>query len=233
MLIGLDARHFYAVHRRGTGRNLVDLYTKLARVRPGWRVLAYHRGLDLQEDLLPSVCVRPARIEMVGDRLDAWQRWRLPPVGWRDRAAVLLEAADVLVYPSRGEGFGLPVLDAWSAGTAVLTSNTTSLPEVAADAALMAGVCALVERHRPRAVAGLGQHSTLMLRRLARRRALRVWYAGDDEDVLWKRSPLPSRMRACPRTCEVGGQGSPSSIRRSHPAPRLRSGSPLRSPIDT
>jgi glycosyltransferase involved in cell wall biosynthesis len=39
------------------------------------------------------------------------------------------------IYPSLFEGFGLPVLEALSLGAAVITSNTTSLPEVAGDAA--------------------------------------------------------------------------------------------------
>lgn len=41
------------------------------------------------------------------------------------------------LYPSFFEGFGLPVLEAMSLGAAVITSNTTSLPEVAGDAALL------------------------------------------------------------------------------------------------
>ncbi len=45
--------------------------------------------------------------------------------------------ADVFVYPSYYEGFGLPVLEAMTWGTPVVTSNTASLPEVAGDAALM------------------------------------------------------------------------------------------------
>lgn len=48
----------------------------------------------------------------------------------------LLEKADALILPSLSEGFGLPVLEAFSAGTPVLCSNTTALPEVAGDAAL-------------------------------------------------------------------------------------------------
>ncbi len=44
---------------------------------------------------------------------------------------------DLLLYPSRLEGFGLPVLEAFSCGIPVITSNTTSLPEVAGDAALL------------------------------------------------------------------------------------------------
>jgi len=45
--------------------------------------------------------------------------------------------ADLLLYPSRLEGFGLPVLEAFSCGIPVITSNTTSLPEVAGKAALL------------------------------------------------------------------------------------------------
>ena len=48
----------------------------------------------------------------------------------------LYRAATCLVFPSLAEGFGLPVLDALARGTPVATSNATSLPEVAGDAAL-------------------------------------------------------------------------------------------------
>jgi glycosyltransferase involved in cell wall biosynthesis len=42
-----------------------------------------------------------------------------------------------LVFPSFYEGFGLPVIEAMACGTPVITSNSTSLPEVAGDAALL------------------------------------------------------------------------------------------------
>ena len=49
----------------------------------------------------------------------------------------LYEQADGLAYPSLYEGFGLPVLEAMAHGTPVLTSDRSSLPEVAGDAALL------------------------------------------------------------------------------------------------
>jgi glycosyltransferase involved in cell wall biosynthesis len=49
----------------------------------------------------------------------------------------LYRAASCFVFPSLGEGFGLPVLEAMACGTPVITSNISSLPEVAGDAALL------------------------------------------------------------------------------------------------
>lgn len=51
--------------------------------------------------------------------------------------ALFYAKADAFVYPSHYEGFGLPVLEAMTLGTPVITSNTSSLPEVAGDAAVL------------------------------------------------------------------------------------------------
>lgn len=48
----------------------------------------------------------------------------------------LYSSAEVFVYPSVYEGFGLPPLEAMACGTPVITSNVTSLPEVVGDAGL-------------------------------------------------------------------------------------------------
>jgi glycosyltransferase involved in cell wall biosynthesis len=70
-----------------------------------------------------------------------------------DRALLwLYQNCCAFLYPSLFEGFGLPVVEALSQGAAVMTSNTTSLPEVAGDAALfvdpidVAAMTAAVER---------------------------------------------------------------------------------------
>jgi len=54
-----------------------------------------------------------------------------------DDLVALYSAADLFVFPSLFEGFGIPVLEAMACGTPVICSNATSLPEVAGDAALM------------------------------------------------------------------------------------------------
>ncbi len=49
----------------------------------------------------------------------------------------LYSLAEALLFPSLYEGFGLPPLEAMACGTPVVTSSTTSLPEVAGDAAML------------------------------------------------------------------------------------------------
>jgi glycosyltransferase involved in cell wall biosynthesis len=71
-------------------------------------------------------------------------------LGYIPRAEVpaLYRGAAALVFPSLFEGFGMPVLEAMATGCPVVCSNTTSLPEIAGDAALM------VDPNDPDALAG-------------------------------------------------------------------------------
>ena len=54
-----------------------------------------------------------------------------------DKLPIFYNAAEVLVYPSFYEGFGLPPLEAMACGTPVITSNVTSMKEVVDDAAIL------------------------------------------------------------------------------------------------
>jgi glycosyltransferase involved in cell wall biosynthesis len=69
-------------------------------------------------------------IERLG--LTSYVRW----IGFVDEEdkPVLYRNAETFVFPSRYEGFGLPPLEAMACGTAVVTSNSSSLPEVIGDA---------------------------------------------------------------------------------------------------
>jgi glycosyltransferase involved in cell wall biosynthesis len=96
-----------------------------------------------------------------------------------DELAALYRGAACLVFPSRYEGFGLPVVEAMASGTPVVATTAGSIPEVAGDAAILvdpgdpAGMAggierALADRERLRA-AGLERVQAYTWRETARR----------------------------------------------------------------
>lgn len=111
------------------------------------------KNLETTLDAFERLAVAGAeqRLVVVGAR--GWRDERLAarlersPAGGRVVAAghvadadlvELYRAADCLAFCSRGEGFGFPVLEAMACGTPVVCSSTTSLGEVAGDAAELA-----------------------------------------------------------------------------------------------
>ncbi|HHW59866.1 MAG: glycosyltransferase family 1 protein [Bacteroidales bacterium] len=64
-----------------------------------------------------------------------------------EEIASLIGSAYSLVFPSKFEGFGIPIIEAMKSGIPVITSNVSSMPEVAGDAAL------LVDPYNPRSIA--------------------------------------------------------------------------------
>jgi glycosyltransferase involved in cell wall biosynthesis len=104
---------------------LLDVYEAAGLDEDIDLVLAGNLGWDYQ-GLLRKIADSPVshRIRMLGYIADA----DLP---------ALYTLATLFVYPSVYEGFGLPVLEAMACGTPVVTSNVSSLPEVAGDAAVL------------------------------------------------------------------------------------------------
>lgn len=80
-----------------------------------------------------------ARVFAEARRLPEPVRSRVIMTGYVSEAdkRALIAGAEALAYPSLYEGFGFPVLEAMAAGTPVLTSNVSSLPEVAGEDALL------------------------------------------------------------------------------------------------
>lgn len=79
------------------------------------------------------------RLETLIGSLDAVSRARIIRTGYVSEAdkVALLTGATLLAYPSLYEGFGFPVLEGFAAGVPVMTSISSSLPEVAGDAAVL------------------------------------------------------------------------------------------------
>lgn len=76
-------------------------------------------------------------VEATIDRLGLAPYLVLPGHIANEQLPALYSGAEMLVFPSLWEGFGLPVVEAMACGTPVLTSNLSSLPEIAGDAAVL------------------------------------------------------------------------------------------------
>ena len=92
MRIGVDMRSVYQRRRRGTGKNLLDLYTTMAERRPDWQFVMFHRGQG-DDPFVDAENITARCIDMPGDRFNFWQRIRLP-------LAVRAEKIDVLHCPA-------------------------------------------------------------------------------------------------------------------------------------
>jgi glycosyltransferase involved in cell wall biosynthesis len=106
-------------------RRLLEAWTRVHACLPPEveLVVAGDTGSSLVFESVP-LGVTPPRVHFTGYVSDR----HLP---------CLYAGALALIYPSLYEGFGLPPLEAMACGTPVITSNTTSLPEVVGDAAVL------------------------------------------------------------------------------------------------
>lgn len=118
---------------------LIDAYAALAARRGGTALpaLILAGGAGWDAEVSPAL----ARAEAAGADVKA--------VGYLplETLAGFLGGATLVAYPSKGEGFGLPVLEAMACGAPVLTTRELSLPEVGGDAVAYAGTdAASIER---------------------------------------------------------------------------------------
>jgi glycosyltransferase involved in cell wall biosynthesis len=103
---------------------------------------AVHEGRDVLTSLVLTGNPGPGA-DRIRDAIAAYPslRHRIVLTGYipDEDLAPLYTGATVFVYPSIYEGFGLPPLEAMQCGTPVITSNTSSLPEVVGDGGVMVG----------------------------------------------------------------------------------------------
>ena len=127
---GLDGPYFFCSGSDYPHKNLGPLLRGYAWLRSIWKAPGPVPGLVL----IGPPSGAPGGIFQLGDSPAPGVRY----LGTVDRSEVpaLYQEALAFVYPSSYEGFGLPVLEAMAAGTPVLCSRLTSLPEVAGKAAL-------------------------------------------------------------------------------------------------
>lgn len=117
--------HVGTVHPRKNLRRLIRAWAALGAAKGTCKlVVAGGQGwgkVDLQGEV---------------DRLGAGDSVRLIGYISDEEKSVLIRMARAYAFPSLHEGFGFPVLEAQSVGVPVLCSNTSSLPEIAGEAAL-------------------------------------------------------------------------------------------------
>lgn len=112
-----------SIQKRKNTAGLIRAFSSMPR---DWRlILAGGRGYGAEE-ALQAVDASPRREAIeVADHVSA------------ARLASLYASAGIFAFPSLGEGFGIPLLEAMANGVPVVTSNCTSMPEVCNGAALM------------------------------------------------------------------------------------------------
>lgn len=107
---------------------LVEAYALLSRQRLLKHGLVFvGRKGDGYDDIANAI----RRLDLTNDVL------LMGPVSSDEDLSAFYGAADLVVYPSLYEGFGIPIIEAFACGTPVVTSNVSSLPEVAGEAAIL------------------------------------------------------------------------------------------------
>jgi glycosyltransferase involved in cell wall biosynthesis len=145
---GVDTQRFHAgpdgaEHVRALGLTPGGYLLTVGRLEPRKNHLTLFEAYARLGPGAPPLAVVGQRDFHFTQALDALQR-----LGLQDRVHLLervgdqalpavLRHAQIFVYPSFAEGFGMPILEAMVSGVPVITSNQTALPEVAGNAAVL------------------------------------------------------------------------------------------------
>ena len=130
---------------------VVEAFAKVRRAGLPYKLVLAGR----QDSLFEPVLARIRELQVENDVL-------LPGFLPAEDVPLFYNAAEVFLYPSLYEGFGLPVVEAMACGVPVITSQGSSLEEVAGDAALL--VDPLSESSIASAIQRILEDSALRLR---------------------------------------------------------------------
>jgi glycosyltransferase involved in cell wall biosynthesis len=138
-ITGIGAQEYFlfvgAIEPKKNLSRLIDAYAASGSQYP--LLIAGGLAWQYDEELQKIGDERFLTYELNGNTATPRRRVRCLSYLPREHLVALMRGARALLFPSLYEGFGLPVLEAMSVGTPVMTSNVTSLPEVTGDAALL------------------------------------------------------------------------------------------------
>lgn len=138
-LFGLDFGGYFlfygAIEPKKNVSRMVDAYAASGSKLP--LIIAGGSGWQNRADLRKIRDERFTNFRIDGNVVRRERQVRRLEYLPHDQLVTLIRGARALLFPSIYEGFGLPVIEAMVLGTPVLTSNASSLPEVAGDSALV------------------------------------------------------------------------------------------------
>ena len=138
-VFGLEPKNYFvfvgALEPKKNVARLIDAYA--ASGASGPLVIAGGLGWDYEDATARIEQEHFGSYRIAADRVVRERKVRRFEYLTFPNLVALIRGAKALLFPSLYEGFGLPVLESMLLGTPVMTSTTSSLPEVAGDAALM------------------------------------------------------------------------------------------------